>query len=732
MNLTGSSIYTMRRQNDGHPGLSGLTNVAVIILTYNEEENIAQVLDSVAGWARQIFVLDSYSTDRTVEIAGSYPSKIVQHRFENYSKQRNFALDVFDIQCEWVLFLDADEWVTPELKQEISDLIESNPAQNGFCIKWRFIFMGRWIRRGYYPTWILRLFRFGKARCESRTVNEHLIVEGDVAHLNNDLIHEDRKSISDWIDKHNRYARMEARELLRASSNPGELDALFFGTQAQRKRWFRNYVWNRLPPIIRPFFFFIYRYLIRGGFLDGRAAFIFHFLQTLWFPLLVDVNYLEMRAPARHGETGRWGSPRLPLPASSHPCDAKVLVEHPLSPRSPTILTFSPFYLPGFKAGGPIRTIANMVYHLGEEFRFKIFTSDRDWLDTQHYSGISVNEWIRAGKAEIYYCSVERLSLFTVLKILSETQYDILYLTSFFSPKFSILPLLLRRLKLVPEKPTILAPRGELGESALKLKSTRKQLYLWAAGLINFCFGITWHASTFHEKQDIIDNVGNASRFITTEQILIAEDLPAIHRDPPEIIISKQHGRLNIVFLSRICRMKNLGLALDVLSKVKSSIVFHIYGPIDDPDYWEHCQRMLHHLPENVKAEYRGIVKNAEVVEVIGQYDLFFLPTLGENFGHVIWEAMLAGCPVLISDRTPWSGLRELGAGWDLPLSETDGFREIIENCANMCPEEHLSWAIRARSYALSKMDSKEAVERNVNLFRSAMSINEACHDNSL
>ncbi len=270
-------------------------NVAVVILTCNEELNIAQALDSVAGWARQVFILDSHSTDRTLDIARNYPCGIVQHAFENYAKQRNFAIDELDIQCEWVLFIDADEWLPAELKNEISSLIQNNPVQNGFYIKWRFIFMGKWIKRGYYPTWILRLFRFGKARCEERSVNEHLIVEGAVGHLEHDFIHEDRKGISDWILKHNRYAGMEALELLRASSSTDEIDARLFGTQAQRKRWLRHYVWNHLPPIIRPFIFFIYRYILCGGFLDGHAAFIFHFLQALWFPLLIDIKFLEMR-----------------------------------------------------------------------------------------------------------------------------------------------------------------------------------------------------------------------------------------------------------------------------------------------------------------------------------------------------------------------------------------------------------------------------------------------------
>ncbi len=280
--------------------------VAVIVLTYNEEANIAQALDSVAGWANEIFILDSLSTDRTLEIARQYGCYIAQNMFESYAKQRNYALDQMTIRSEWVLFLDADEWLPDALKQEISSLITTSPEENGFYINRRLIWMGRWIRRGYYPSWILRLFRYGKGRCEDRAVNEHLIVEGKTGKLRNDFIHEDRKGVTEWTAKHNGYATQEAREMFnsRTAQDYREIDVRLFGTQAQRKRWLRYKVWNRLPPLIRPFFYFFYRYVLQGGFLDGRAAFIFHFLQALWYPMLIDVKYLELLAKREKPDSG--------------------------------------------------------------------------------------------------------------------------------------------------------------------------------------------------------------------------------------------------------------------------------------------------------------------------------------------------------------------------------------------------------------------------------------------
>lgn len=270
--------------------------LAVIILTYNEEPNLGQALASVAGWATETFILDSLSTDRTVEIAQNYGCTVAYNKFENYARQRNYALDKLPITSEWILFLDADEWVTDALKLEITNLIAGSPSENGYFLSWRLIWMGRWIKRGYYPTWILRLFRYGKVRCEDRSVNEHLMVEGDTGKLLNDFMHEDRKGVTEWIAKHNDRATREAQELLNTRSEQGykEIDANLFGTQAQRKRWLRYKIWNHLPPLIRPFFYFFYRYIITGGFMDGRNAFIYHFLQALWFPMLIDIKYIEM------------------------------------------------------------------------------------------------------------------------------------------------------------------------------------------------------------------------------------------------------------------------------------------------------------------------------------------------------------------------------------------------------------------------------------------------------
>lgn len=272
-------------------------DVAVIILTLDEHDNLPHALRSVAGWAREVMVLDSYSSDDTVEIARGFGCFVAQRRFTNYSEQRNFALEQLPVTASWILFLDADEWLTEDLKREIAAMCARDPAENGWYIKRRVMWMGRWIRRGYYPTWILRLFRRGHGRCEARAVNEHLIVDGKTGELSHDFVHEDHRGIRDWIAKHNRYAHLEAIELMKRlrRERQEEISDRFWGSQGERKRWLRNRVWNRLPPLLRPFMYFGYRFFLTGAFIEGRAAFIYHFMQALWYPLLIDAMYLEMK-----------------------------------------------------------------------------------------------------------------------------------------------------------------------------------------------------------------------------------------------------------------------------------------------------------------------------------------------------------------------------------------------------------------------------------------------------
>jgi len=277
--------------------MSDKVPVSVIILTYNEEKNIEECLESVQGWAGEIFIVDSYSTDKTVQVASRYTDKIYQHPFENYGKQRNWAQAALPVTYEWILHLDADERVTSELADEIRRVLENVPeGVNGFLIKKRTIFLGRWIRHGgHYPVYHLRLFRRRAGYCEERSYDQHFICRGKVLRLQHDILEETKIDLTEWISRHNRWASAEAEEALMKSTQHGEIKERLVGNPIERRRWLKNKVFYSFPLFIRPFLYFIYRYFLRLGFLDGKEGLIFHFLQGLWFRFLVDAKIYEYR-----------------------------------------------------------------------------------------------------------------------------------------------------------------------------------------------------------------------------------------------------------------------------------------------------------------------------------------------------------------------------------------------------------------------------------------------------
>lgn len=380
------------------------------------------------------------------------------------------------------------------------------------------------------------------------------------------------------------------------------------------------------------------------------------------------------------------------------------------------ILVFLDSYLPGFKAGGPIRTLTNMVDRFGNDFQFKIITSDRDINDTRPYPGIKTDDWNKVGKAEVFYISSDMKLIGEFKRNLCSIEYDIIYLNSFFSPYFTIIPLLLRRLRLIPEKAVVVAPRGEFSGGALELKKIKKKLYILVAKILGIYRGVVWQASSEYEESDIRRWFGEDAT------VFIAPDLASLLPLTEEQSIKyKKKGSIKILFLSRISRKKNLVGALKLLKDIKGKIQFDIYGPLEDKIYWAECEKIISTLPDNIQVHYRGRVSHDQVTGIMSDHDLFFFPTLGENFGHVILEALCAGCPVLISDQTPWRGLEEKGVGWDLSLEQPDRFREKLQLSIDMEDVEYLEWVERARKYGLQVSRNDKIVEMNKVLFLNSM-----------
>ena len=379
-----------------------------------------------------------------------------------------------------------------------------------------------------------------------------------------------------------------------------------------------------------------------------------------------------------------------------------------------TVLTFMSYYLPSFKAGGPVKTIQNMVEQL-ENFHFSVVTRDRDLGDEKAFPSVEVNSWQALGKASVLYLAPENLSFKYLAKVINNSDFEVLYLNSFFNFLFTIKPLLARRVGFIKPCPIVLAPRGEFSTGALELKSFKKRLFIKLASWLGLYRDITWQASSELEKQDIISALN-----IDPSSIFIAKDLP------PKVSVSigdlalKPNEICKIVFLSRISPMKNLDFALQVLARVDSTLVFDIYGPIEDKEYWQTCLDLIEKFPSNIVVNYCGAVTPDQVADVFSGYDLFFFPTRGENYGHVIAESLSVGTPVLLSDQTPWQDLASDKLGWNLPLN-LDLFARKIEDVANMDAESRLNWRQKVAVNSVSKINNEQDIADNIALFEFAV-----------
>ncbi len=272
--------------------------LTAIILTYNEEQHLPRCLASLDGVADSILVADSFSTDKTVFIAENNGATVIQHSWTNHSTQFNWALSQIEL-TEWILRLDADEYLTPELQSEIREKISSmgNETAGIFCGR-QMIFQGRLIKHGgLFPIRVLRLFRYGKGQCEKRWMDEHIKVSGPTADFKGNIIDHNLNPLSWWIDKHNHYASREAVDLLNLKYKFMPHDSIAtFSLQpgSGSKRWIKENIYAALPGGFRAFAYFFYRYFIRFGFLDGKAGMTFHFLQAFWYRFLVDAKMAEV------------------------------------------------------------------------------------------------------------------------------------------------------------------------------------------------------------------------------------------------------------------------------------------------------------------------------------------------------------------------------------------------------------------------------------------------------
>lgn len=374
------------------------------------------------------------------------------------------------------------------------------------------------------------------------------------------------------------------------------------------------------------------------------------------------------------------------------------------------LMIFVDWFLPGYKAGGQIQSCANLAFALNRHLDIYVVTSDRDYDEQRSYDGIETDQWIKTRDGiNIYYISPDALRYSTIVLLLQAVQPHTVYLNSMFSFKFTILPLSVQMLRKTNAK-FILAPRGMLQTGALQFKKAKKQLFLKLFSILGVSSKIIFHATDETELSDIQKVFGKKVKVKLIGDYHIA-------RVPVFQSVQKKKNSLKCLFVSRIVEKKNLLYAIERLANLKENIEFTIIGPVESADYWEQCSRLIANMPENIRIEYKGAIPNHELTPFYSQHHLFVLPTYGENFGHVIFDAFANGRPVLISDQTPWKDLQQKGIGWEVSLDDPELFVRAIETTASWEQAEFDDHCKKAYAFAESFIATSDLKQKYYTLF---------------
>jgi len=329
------------------------------------------------------------------------------------------------------------------------------------------------------------------------------------------------------------------------------------------------------------------------------------------------------------------------------------------------LLIFTEYFLPATKGGGPVSSIRNLVELLHKDIEIRIICFNHDLNETRPLKNIESDKWNNwQNKAEVFYASGEFLSKKNIETLILDFAPDTIYLNAIFVYQFIAYPIWTA--KRINAK-VIIAPRGMFQKSALNQKKLKKSIYLKVLKTFVLNKNIVWHCTNNKEHDEIMDVVG-------FKNIVNISNVPV---SPNKSIKTIDGDKITLVSVSLNTRMKNLHFFLQVLQNIEIEIEFHIYGPIKDREYWQQCEALIEEMPDNVKVDYKGEVAPDKVSEIIARYSLFVLPTLGENFGHAIFEAFACGVPVLISDKTPWRDLESKGIGFDLELNQSNWIETI-------------------------------------------------------
>lgn len=381
------------------------------------------------------------------------------------------------------------------------------------------------------------------------------------------------------------------------------------------------------------------------------------------------------------------------------------------------ILVFRDWYLPGFQGAGTIKSLRNVVAHLGEEYNFCIVTRLRDHLSAQDYPGIEPGQWTQVGAALVLYLPVDCLDIFNLRRVVRGLDFDLVYLTSAVSLPFALQPLLLRRLGLLKRTPVVISPKGELAEpfvASMRQGKVPVRFILRHSGLFSDCW---WQATSPLERAQLTLLRGTAGRIREVPEL--PDPIKPADLVPPEK--NKPRGEIRLAYLSRVTPPKNLLFALRALHHLRGAVSLDIYGPAEDPVYWQRCAAEIETLPPGMIVRVHGAVPMEDTIALLRRAHLFVFPSISESFGYVIFEALLAGCPVVIGQETPWRDLAARGIGRDLPLEDPAVFAAAIQEFIDMGQAEYAAASAAAFAEARAMVDERRGAAELRDLFREAL-----------
>lgn len=347
-------------------------------------------------------------------------------------------------------------------------------------------------------------------------------------------------------------------------------------------------------------------------------------------------------------------------------------------------------YLPGYKDGGPVQSIKNLVDRLGREYEFHIVTVDRDHGDSSSYKNIKYDTWNQVGNAKVWYVKPAGFSEEIIVRLSNEC--DILYMCGCFNDYARVIMRLKKKNSI--KVPVVIASMGLFSSGAFRINYAKKKLYITMGKVLGWFQKVSWSVTSEEEQKDVKRIIGNKAN------CYVAKDIPRLVEEAPESI-TKEAGELRVVFLSRLSPKKNLDYAIDVVGEIKGNIFFDIYGMLEDKDYYQLCKEKISQLPPNIRCNYQGEISPDKVIETFSKYHVFLFPTKGENYGHVIYEALAGGCIPVISDQTPWQELADKQIGYVIPLSQKEEFVQVLQRVTDMDAVECQRMQKQAAAYAL-------------------------------